>query len=102
MKLLCIERDAFSPPKLRVGDIYTHRTTYNCVCGHVYYSVEEIPPVPKVVGSRCHFCKTLAPEEVHTTLFFQRRRFAVWRPDELGVTEQDVKELFTPSELVPK
>src|SRR6266513_5357032 len=96
MKLLCIMRDSFKPPKLRVGEIYTYTGEWQCTCGKVWYTVAEIEPAHARISGKCPACKTKLPNMDTTEYHFYATRFIPYRPDELGVTASEVAALYQP------
>lgn len=103
MKLLCIEYDSFIPPKLHVGEIYTYTGQWQCAtCKNIWYTVAEVPGPSKPTTGHCPRCLTKI--DCPSTLWhFFAKRFVPWNPDQFGINEEEVKELFTPSPnpLVP-
>lgn len=101
MKLICIQRDIVG--YLKVGEVYTKIDSRVSTCGcRLYYQVAEIPPEPRRARFMKEVCRTCgwrgptkraSPRE---PVWFQSRRFAPWRPDELGITEEAVRELYAP------
>lgn len=99
MKLLCVERDRSE--RLQVGGIYTlHLELIGpCPCQHKLVMVEELPaPADFACGIPvCGKCGWKGPRQLLPSHYtFLRRRFVPWYPEELKVTEQQVKELFQP------
>lgn len=100
MKLLCIERDSFSPPKLRVGDIYTYTSEYSCAgCNQRWYTVAEISTPAKPTTGHCPKCKTKI-DSLSTQWHFYSKRFVPWNPDSLHISAEEVKALYSPAPKV--
>lgn len=99
MKLLCIERDRKG--LLQVGGIYTPVDERACPgCKVEVWQIEEHPTSSGLAGRilpwTCLRCGTSGYARVPKFSAFLKRRFVPWNPDELKVTEQQVKELFQP------
>lgn len=97
MKLFCVERDVRG--YLKVGEIYTFALSDTCTCGKKWIGVEEVisPFAHQKRYWRCTACRVRkGPDMVPLNHLFLARRFAPWNPDQLNISEQEVRELYAP------
>lgn len=93
-KLLCVQRDRRG--QLRVGEIYTFAYTLECArCKIKHTMVEEFPFVSTTDLVSCPLCGLIHKAPSHRG--FKPQRFVPWNPDKLGVTEREVRRLYSPT-----
>ena len=100
-KLLCVERDRGG--LLVVGKIYTYVGSHTCDCEKKLTFVAEEPLSPRALrwafSGRCIVCSGKRPRIPYK--IFRSSRFIPWNPDALGITIEEVNQLYQPGPRVP-
>jgi len=98
MKLLCVydyRGMAFPTPKL--GGVYTYKGRFDCPCGVSWYDLAEVPS--PFADERCWCAK--CGREVDRDCSWLTKNFVPFKPEQLGITEQEVRNLYQPGPKAP-
>lgn len=99
MKVLCVERDERGE-YLHVGTVYTVVESEYCQkCPRRWYRIEEFPVQAPAGRMGIWTCKACGFSSFYLSMShraFLQRRFIPWKPEELKITEEEVKKLFSP------